>query len=199
MTSVRYLARTLYVQNTLAPILYKVFQSCLATWKYSFFAKSLVFSTTSINANLLPLAILMPSCCSSHLWSKGLQGFSLKKHIQFLPQPVSSHTGNWINNSRPPSAFLTPLFLSVLQTCVDWMVSVFWMTGCGVLERALDWEPRDLALKSLRHHLFPLPQSVFWYGSQRVLTFLNRGSSPKSQTTENYLNNDFLNSPKCGT
>lgn len=125
------------------------FQSCLATWKFSFPAKSLVFSTTSINANLSPLGILMSSCCASHLWSKRIQGFSLKKHIQILPQPVSSHMGNWINNSRPPLAFLTPWFSSVLQTCVDWMVSVIWTMACGVVERVLDWESGDLGLKSL--------------------------------------------------
>lgn len=34
------------------------FQSCLATWRCSFPAPSLVFSTTSINASLSPLAIL---------------------------------------------------------------------------------------------------------------------------------------------
>lgn len=199
MTSLISLAHTLYVQKILAPILYKNFQRCLATWKCSFPAKSLVFSTTSINANLSPLAILMSSCCSSHLWSKRIQGFSLKKHIQILPQTVSSHIGNWINNSRPPPAFLTPLFLSVLQTCVDWMVSAIWTTDCGVLERVLDWEPRHLGQKPSWPHPRPLLQPVFWPVNQRVLAFLNRGPYPKSQKTENDLSNYFLNSPKAGT
>ena len=167
---------TLCVQTIFAPLLYRVFQSCLATWNCSFPAESLVFSTTSVTANLLPLAILVSSCCSAHLWSQRMQEFSLKKHIQILPQPLSSHMGNWVNNSRPPLAFLTPLFLSALQTCVDWVVSVNWTIGCAVLEKALDWEPRGLDLKSWQPHSIPSSSAcaLFCSVSQRVPAFLNQ-------------------------
>lgn len=177
-TSVICLVHTLYVQEILAPILYEVSQSRLATWKFSFPAKSLVFSTTSINANLSPLAIPTSSRCSSHLRSKRIQGFSLKKHIQILPQPVSSHMGNWINNSRPPPGFSNSfIFICLANMC--------WLNGFSYLNNWRWHIGKNSGLRTKRpgSEVFETSfissslASVFWSVSQRPSGL----SQPRSQ------------------
>lgn len=118
--SMTWQAHMLYTQEILASISCNVFQSCLATWKIPFPCKtSGVFHVIHQCQHLAPghAHVLL---LFSHLWSKRKQGFPLKKHIQILPQPVSPHMGNWINNSRPPLVFLFYFYLSCKHVLTGW-------------------------------------------------------------------------------
>lgn len=158
------------------------FSELLSYLKCSFPAPFLVFSTTSINANLSPLAILMSSCCSSHLWSQRIQVLSLKQHVQILPQPVSSHMGNWINNSRPPPSFPN-FFISICLANMCWLAGFSYLNNwLWRIRKALNWEPRDQGLKALGSYPCPLPQPVFQSWSRRVLAFLTSILLPNPRT-----------------
>lgn len=61
----------------------------------------------------------------------------------------------------------------------------------------LDWEPRDLSLKSLQLHVFFLFGLSFLICKLKGnLGFLSQGSFSKSQNVENDLSDYFLNSPE---